>query len=105
MSCPRCAADVELAPHADWCESCEEDYATFVRAHATDIVAPVLIAMLIITTGGLVVPLLGGSTLIAAGGVFAGFGTLLGLTQLNRRRRRRQFLRPGIPQARLTGRA
>ena len=103
MACPRCRdPERELAQGADWCELCEEEYDVYIRAHATGIIAPVLTAMVIISVGGLLVPLLGGSTLIAALGVFAGFGTMVGMVRHNRRRLRRRFLRAPLPQARLT---
>jgi hypothetical protein len=102
VSCPRCFGDTDPAPGAPWCDVCELEYAQFVRDHAADIVAPLLFTMLIMTTGGLIVPILGGSIGFAALGVFAGFGSLVGLTQLRRKRRRRQFLRAALPQARLT---
>ena len=46
-----------------------------------------------------VLPLLGLGPLIAAVGVFGGFGTLYGLHRVNNRRRRRQFLQAPLPRA------
>jgi hypothetical protein len=44
-------------------------------------------------------PLLGADWVAAASAVFAGFGTLVGLFRLSRRRRRRQFLLDSLPRA------
>ena len=86
-----------------WCRDCEGAYDTWVRRHATDIVWPVLAGMLVITTAGMGLPLLGFGWVIATTGVFAGFGTLLAVERLGQRRRRRQFLQAPLPRAYLPG--
>jgi hypothetical protein len=90
MACPRC--DVETSERR-WCTACERAYDTWSRRHASDILGPVLVGMVIVTSVALVVPLLGVEAIMAGTGVFAGFGALAGLHHLNQRRRRRQFLR------------
>jgi tetratricopeptide (TPR) repeat protein len=88
---------------ARWCTECEHAYDTWSRRHATDIIWSLMAAMVIVTSTAIVLPLLGVDWIIAAVGVFTGFGTLLGLHRANRRRRRRQFLRgAAIPRAYLT---
>ena len=98
MACGRCHSEAELGRRG-WCLACEVAYDTWVRRHATDIIWPVLAGMVIISLGGLLVPLLGGGSLIATAGVFAGFGTLVGLQGRNQRRRRKQFLTSSLPRA------
>ncbi len=71
----------------------------WIRRHASDIVLPVLGGMLVITATGVGLPLLGFGWVIATSGVFAGFGTLLGLQRFGQRRRRRQFLQAPLPRA------
>ena len=41
----------------------------------------------------------GAGSLIAYGGVFAGFATLFGMFRLRRRRRKQQFLATSLPRA------
>jgi hypothetical protein len=98
MRCTRCNADGETSKQG-WCRACETAYDTWVRRHASDIVWPVLAGMVIITTAGMILPALGLGSVIATTGVFAGFGTLLGLQRLGQRRRRRQFLQAPLPRA------
>lgn len=94
MSCPRCAAETP-----GWCVDCERLYDAWVRQHAADILwqtgTGALVAMLI----GLGAPLLGLSPLIGIAGVFAGFGTFMGLRTWGKARRRRQFLVGSVPRA------
>jgi hypothetical protein len=99
MACARCAADVETASPRQWCPACEAAYDTWIRRHASDIIAPVVAAMVVIAGLGLGLPLLGADWVAAASAVFAGFGTLVGLFRLSRRRRRRQFLLASLPRA------
>jgi hypothetical protein len=98
MACKRCHADAPLGPKG-WCEDCERVYDTWVRSYAGDIVMPVLAGTAILTTVGMLLPFLGVGWLIATTGVFAGFGTLVGLFRLRRRQRRRQFLQAPLPRA------
>jgi len=97
-SCPRCH-DATTGPASPWCKACELIYDGWVRRHATDIVWQALAGMVIICAVGLGLPVLGVGTLVAAAGVFGGFGTLYGLAWLTRRRRRRQFLAASLPRA------
>jgi hypothetical protein len=98
MACARCKADAATGREG-WCSDCERAYDTWLRPYATDIVVPVLAGMVVITTIALVLPFLGAGSLIAYGGVFAGFATLFGMFRLRRRRRRQQFLTTSLPRA------
>ncbi len=98
MSCRRCNSDGDLAPRG-WCRDCERAYDTWVRRHASDIIWPVLAGMVIISAVALGLPLLGAGYVVATTGVFAGFGTLVGLQRLNARRRRKQFQLASLPRA------
>ena len=97
-SCSRCHGDRD-ATASPWCKECERLYDGWVRRHATDIVWQALVGTVIISAVGLGLPLLGVGTLVAAAGAFAGFGAVLGLSRLTRRRRRRQFLQAPLPRA------
>ena len=90
MSCARC--QTEIPDDRKWCAQCETDYDIWSRRHASDIVWSLLAGTLVVVTAGMVMPLLGVPWIFATTGVFAGFGTLLGLHRWNRRRRRQQFL-------------
>jgi hypothetical protein len=97
MACPRCQAETD---DDKWCVECERSYDTWSRRHASDIIWSLLAGGLIVSTTAVVLPMLGLDWIIAATGVFSGFGTLYGLHRLNRRRRRRQFLRgAAMPRA------
>jgi len=98
MTCTRCNSDGDLGPKG-WCRDCEREYDTWVRRHASDIVGPVLAGMVILSAVALGLPLLGAGYVVATTGVFAGFGTLLGLQRLNARRRRKQFQLASLPRA------
>jgi hypothetical protein len=98
MSCKRCNSDDDLGPRG-WCRDCEREYDTWVRRHASDIIWPVLAGMVIISAVALGLPLLGAGYVVATTGVFAGFGTLVGLQRLNARRRRKQFQLASLPRA------
>lgn len=87
--CPRCKT---ASPDDRWCVECERAYDTWSRRHASDIIWSLLAGMVIVSTTAIALPLLGLDWIIAATGVFTGFGTLYGLHRVNRRRRRRQFL-------------
>ena len=97
MSCTRCQEPAVNA--AGWCASCEGAYDTWVRRYATDVLGPVFVGMVIVSTLGLGLPLLGAGYLAGTIGVFAGFGSLIGLHRRNRRRRRRQFALGELPRA------
>jgi len=96
MICPRCKAE-----HAGkrWCAACELEYDGWVRQYATDMIGPALGAMVVVLVCAMGLPILGVSTLVAAGGAAGGFATLAGITRLNMRRRRRQFLKSPLPRA------
>ncbi|MBA3822240.1 MAG: hypothetical protein H0X17_25365 [Deltaproteobacteria bacterium] len=97
MACPRC--DVETVEDR-WCAECERAYDTWSRRNASDMIWPVLTAMLIVTAVGVGLPLLGFEFGLAATGVFGGFGALVAMTRANSRRRRKQFvLGAAIPRA------
>ncbi len=91
MGCVRCKEDVALDKHG-FCSTCATEYDGWIRQYASDIVPPAIAAMIIVLGVGVLIPFLGASSLVALGGVFAGFGTMVGSFRLNRRRRRRQFL-------------
>src|SRR4028119_398609 len=88
MTCVRCGADTEAA----WCGACERAYDTWSRRHASDIIWSLMAGGLIVSSTAITLPLLGLDWIVAALGVFTGFGTLYGVQRLHRRRRRRQFL-------------
>lgn len=98
MACLRCRADAPTSPKG-WCVDCERAYEMWIRGYAGDIVVPVLAGMAILTTIGMLLPFLGVGPLIATVGVFAGFGTIGGMFQLRRRKRRQQFLVASLPRA------
>lgn len=96
MTCTRC--ETGTAGPSGWCKPCEVTYDAWSRQYAADIVWQVLAGTVVVVGFGMGLPLLGVSWLVAALGVFAGFGTLVGLHRLNRRRRRRQFLTANLPR-------
>jgi hypothetical protein len=97
MACPRCEAETD---DDRWCAACESAYDTWSRRHATDIIWSLMAGMVVLTSAAVVLPMIGFDVIIAALGVFSGFGTLYGLHRANRRRRRRQFLRgAAMPRA------
>jgi hypothetical protein len=98
MPCRRCQA--EVVERTGWCLECELAYDGWSRRHAGDIVWCALSGTVVVLTAGMLVPALGVSWLFALTGVFAGFGTMVGLFRWNRRRRRGQFLRgAAVPRA------
>jgi hypothetical protein len=94
-TCQRCGGESTRG----WCKDCEHLYDGWVRKHASDIVWQALAGGVVVASIGMGLPLLGIGWLIAATGAFAGFGTLYGLSRLNRRRRRREFLQTTLPRA------
>ncbi len=104
MVCPRCAAELAEPPtRSRWCAECELAYDTWSRRHATDIVWAALPGMVVLLVVAVGLPILGVGSLIAAAGVFAGFGTFIGLYRFRQKRRRSQFLQSGaVPRAYLT---
>jgi hypothetical protein len=97
MACPKCSADTD---DDRWCAACERAYDEWSRRHASDIIWSLLAGTLIVSSVAVALPLIGLDWIIAATGVFAGFGTLYGLHRINRRRRRRQFLAgAAVPRA------
>lgn len=107
MECARCQVETDDARRQvrpTWCVICERDYDTWSRRHATDIIWQALGGMVVLITAGVLLPLLGAPSLIALSGIFAGFGTIVGLNRWNRKRRRGQFLRgAAMPRAYLPG--
>lgn len=99
MGCVRCNEVVALDKHG-FCGTCAREYDGWIRQYASDIVPPAISAMVIVLGVGMLIPFLGVSSLIALAGVFTGFGALVGMFRLTRRRRRRQFLSTsGLPRA------
>lgn len=104
MTCARCGQSDPDAPPGRWCKACERAYDGWSRQYAADILWSVLAGTAVVLFAGVGLPLLGLDWLLAATGVFAGFGTFVGLFRLNARRRRRQFLTAGpVPRAYLPG--
>jgi hypothetical protein len=118
MACERCGdPDFDLGRAPDggplaivagarrWCAACERDYDGWSRRYASDVVWEVLSGTAVVVFAGMGLPLLGVSWLVAATGIFAGFGAFIGLHRLNARRRRRQYLgAPQMPRAYLPDR-
>ncbi len=99
MTCKRCQADTTLA-RTGWCGDCELAFDAWNRRNASDIIVSVLGGMLAMISIGVVLPMLGFSWIVATGGAFAGFGSILATQRALGRRRRRQFLAGGaIPRA------
>ena len=95
--CERCGKEGDFDR---WCADCERDYDTWSRRHASDIIWSLLAGTIIVSSTAVLLPILGVDWIIAATGVFTGFGTLYGFHRLNRRRRRRQFLAgAAVPRA------
>jgi len=91
MACPRCTRDEPLG-RSGWCATCERDFDTWSRRHATDILWALMGGGMVVATAAVVLPLLGVMWIVSACGIFAGFATIGGLYTLIRKRRRRQFL-------------
>ncbi len=96
MTCARCQAEHD---GKRWCAECEREYDGWVRQYASDMIVPALGAMVVVLVCAMGLPLLGVSNLVAVSGAAGGFGTLAGITRLNMRRRRQQFLRTSLPRA------
>jgi hypothetical protein len=100
MACARCGSKQAPAKHAVWCAKCELDYDTWSRRNAADIVWVTLTGGVVLATIGMVLPLLGFEWVVAASAAFMGWGTILGVSRWNGKRRRRQFLRGiALPRA------
>lgn len=101
MTCPRCGAEVDRPGR--WCAACERAYDGWSRRYAADVVWEALSGTAVVMFAGVGLPLLGAPWLLAAVGVFAGFGTFVGLHRVNQRRHRRAYLARGdVPRAYLT---
>jgi len=99
MPCARCNHDEPLG-RSGWCATCERDFDTWSRRHATDILWALLGGGLVVATAAVVLPLLGVTWIVSATGIFAGFGTIVSVYTLTRKRRRKQFLRgAAMPRA------
>jgi hypothetical protein len=94
MACPRCQSESGDAKR--WCPVCEADYDLWSRQYAADILWSVLGGMVVVVSIAMGMPLLGIPWIFTTTGIFAGFGTLLGIHRYNRKRRRTQFLRHGV---------
>lgn len=98
--CPRCHQELAPdAPRRGWCPACEYEYDGWSRRYASDIIVSALSGTVIVIAAAVIVPLAGLPWMLATAGVFAGFGTLVGVQRLQRRRRRGQFLHAPLPQA------
>jgi hypothetical protein len=98
--CERCGKESPNQKKGTWCPICEREYDTWVRRYASDIIWVVLGGGVVLGAAGILVPLIGLPPLLAIGGAFLGWGTILGAGRLNARRRRLQFLRGGdLPRA------
>ncbi|HVV83637.1 MAG TPA: hypothetical protein VHE35_11240 [Kofleriaceae bacterium] len=97
MPCERCAAGEVTA--TGWCAACEQQYDTWQRRHAADIIwqafSGAIVAM-VIALGGL---LLGLGPLVAIAGVLVGAGTFVSARTWGKRHRRRQFQAGTLPRA------
>lgn len=95
MRCARCSE--ERGESGPWCPACEQQYDTWIRQHATDIIkhagTGAVVAMAV------ALPLLAIAPVMATLGVLAGFSTFLGLRHTGKRRRRQQFLGEALPRA------
>jgi hypothetical protein len=89
----------EQMPSGPWCRTCEQQYDTWVRKYAADIIWQTGVGALIAMAIGLGLPLLGLEPIIGIAGVLVGFTTFLGLRRYGKQRRRRQFLADGLPRA------
>jgi len=99
MACSRCGAD-EPTNRSGWCATCDRDFDTWSRRHATDILWALLGGGMVVASAAIVLPLLGVTWIVSATGIFAGFGTIIGSYTLIRKRRRRQFLQgAAMPRA------
>jgi uncharacterized protein (DUF983 family) len=103
MACARCGSQAlgqAPAKRAMWCATCELDYDTWSRRNAADIVWVTLTGGFVLATIGMVLPLLGFEWIVAVSAAFMGWGTILGVSRWNGKRRRRQFLRGvALPRA------
>lgn len=99
MRCVRCEAEMPT-PGKPWCADCERAYDTWSRQHAADIITPVVTGGALVSLIAMGLPLLGAGVLVAASGIFVGFGAILGMYRLKKRQRRHQFLRgDAMPRA------
>jgi hypothetical protein len=104
MKCPRCAAEMPQGNGGPWCTDCENQYDTWIRKHAADILWQTGSGALVAMAIGLGLPLLGVEPVIATIGVLAGASTFLGLRSWGKKRRRKQFLAGALPRAYLPSR-
>lgn len=103
MACSRCATPTDEQRPRRWCATCELDYDTWSRRHATDIVWSTLSGTVVVLAVAVGIPLLGVPWVVATAGIVAGAGTIVGVYRWNWRRRRAQFLAgAAVPRAYLT---
>lgn len=102
MKCARCSAEFDKG--GPWCTECENQYDTWVRRHATDILWQTASGALVAMAIGLGLPVLGVEPVIATTGVIAGAATFLGLRAWGKKRRRKQYLAGALPRAYLPSR-
>ncbi|CAN5793110.1 hypothetical protein BH11MYX2_BH11MYX2_17030 [soil metagenome] len=104
MPCVRCREDKPLDKRG-WCVECEKAFDGWVRRYATDILRAAGVGLVMVLFVGLGLPWLGLPHIVALGGIFAGAGSIAGMSVLNGRRRRKQFLAESIPRAYLPGKS
>ncbi|MCX5748522.1 MAG: hypothetical protein NT062_39240 [Proteobacteria bacterium] len=95
--CRRCNSDEVTG--SGWCGTCESAYDTWNRRHASDIIVSVLGGTVVVAFAGIGLPLLGLGWVIAATGALSAAATIVGISRVLRRRRRRQFLDTSLPKA------
>ena len=100
MTCSRCAKPTDEDRPGRWCATCERDYDTWSRRHASDIIYAALSGTGVVMLTALGIPLLGAPIVVALGSIFLGFGTIFGVHRWNAKRRRMQFLAgAAVPRA------
>jgi hypothetical protein len=89
-ACERCGKDAPARRNL-WCVDCEVAFHEWKRRHATDVMWVVLASGLLLAAF-MALPILGFPQIIAGIGAITSWGTILGASRLNAKRRRRQFL-------------
>jgi hypothetical protein len=100
MECSRCQGEKTDARPKRWCETCELDFDTWSRQHATDIIWSALGGMVVVATFAIGMPLLGLPWVISTLGIVGGSLAIVTHYRWNRTRRRTQFLKgAAVPRA------